>query len=84
MDLVSLAPGLVEASSGDADSLTGRKIVRNGSLEMLVNDVGQSITKIGSIVGGAGGYVEKSTQTNSGGHSANLTGRVPQRVSIKS
>jgi hypothetical protein len=65
------------ASSGDADSLTGRKIVRNGSLELLVNDLGQSITKIGSLVTGAGGYVEKPTQSNSSGHSANLTVRVP-------
>jgi len=65
------------AASGDADSLAGRKIVRNGSLELLVNDVGQSITKIGSLVSGAGGYVEKSTQSNSSGHSANLTVRVP-------
>lgn len=68
---------LVEASSGDADTLTGRKIVRNGSLELLVNDVGQSISKIGTLVTAAGGYVEKSTQTNSGGHSADLTVRVP-------
>jgi hypothetical protein len=44
---------------------------------LLVNDVAQSITKIGSLVSGAGGYVEKSTQTNSGGHSASLTVRVP-------
>jgi hypothetical protein len=72
-----VAPASVQASSGDADALTGRKIVRNGSLELLVNDVAQSITKIGSLVSGAGGYVEKSTQTNSGGHSASLTVRVP-------
>lgn len=67
----------VRASSGDAENLTERKIVRNGSLELLVNDVAQSITKIGALVTGTGGYVEKSTQTNSGGHSADLTVRVP-------
>ena len=73
----SLSSATVQASSGDADALTSRKIIRNGSLELLVNDVGQSITKIGSFVTAAAGYVEKSTQSNSGGHSANLTVRVP-------
>jgi len=72
-----VAPRAGKASSGNPDALTDRKIVRNGSLELLVNDVGQSITKIGSLVSGAGGYIEKSTQSNSGGHSANLTVRVP-------
>src|SRR5579864_313925 len=65
------------ASSRDPDALDTRKIIRNGSLDLLVNDVGQSITKIGSIVTGVGGFVEKSTQTNSGGHSASVTIRVP-------
>ena len=65
------------AAVGEPDTLSGRKIVRNGSLDLLVNEVGQSFTKIGSIVTGAGGYVEKSTQTNSGGYSANMTIRVP-------
>ncbi len=65
------------ASSGKPDTLDARKIIRNGSLELLVNDVGQSIDKIGFIVTGVGGFVEKSTQTNSGGHSASVTVRVP-------
>ncbi len=65
------------ASSGEPDTLATRKIIRNGSLDLLVNDVSQSIEKIGSIVTGVGGFVEKSTQTNSGGHSASITVRVP-------
>lgn len=68
---------LALAAPLESDSLTTRKIVRNGSLELLVSDVGQSITKITSIVNGVGGFVEKSTQTNSGGHSATVTVRVP-------
>jgi hypothetical protein len=68
---------VAEAFPGQPDSPDIRKIVRNGSLELLVNDVGQSIDKIGSIVTGAGGFIEKSTQTNSGGHSASVTVRVP-------
>ena len=65
------------ASPGQPDTLDARKIVRNGSLDLLVADVGQSIEKIGSIVKGAGGYVEKSTQSNSGSHSASVTVRIP-------
>lgn len=65
------------ASSGRSDIVENRKIIRNGSLDLLVTDVGQSIDKIGSIVTGIGGFVEKSTQTNSGGHSASVTVRVP-------
>ena len=65
------------AASKQYDSLDTRKIIRNGSLDLLVNDVGQSIDKIGTIVAGMGGFVEKSTQTNSGGHSASVTVRVP-------
>ncbi len=64
-------------TSGQSESLDARKIIRNGSLELLVNDVGQAIAKIGSVATGLGGFVEKSTQTNSGGHSASITVRVP-------
>ena len=64
-------------SPEESETPIPRKIVRNGSLELLVRDVAQSVTRIGSIVTGVGGYVEKSTQTNSGGHSANLTVRIP-------
>jgi hypothetical protein len=53
------------------------RIIRTGTLDLPVNDVGQSISKIGSIVIRVGGFVEKSTQTNSGGHSATMTVRVP-------
>jgi hypothetical protein len=65
------------AASAQPDTLDNRKIIRNGSLDLLVNDVGQSTTKIGSLVTALGGFVEKSSQTNSGGHSASVTVRVP-------
>jgi hypothetical protein len=65
------------AASGQSDTPDTRKIIRNGSLDLLVNDVGQSIDKIGSIVNGVGGFVEKSTQINSGSHSASVTVRIP-------
>jgi hypothetical protein len=63
--------------SGQPDALDARKIIRNGALDLLVTDVGQSIEKIGSIVKSAGGFVEKSTQSNSGSHSASVTVRIP-------
>jgi hypothetical protein len=67
----------VLASTSQVDTPDNRKIIRNGSLDLLVNDVGQSIGKIGSLVTTLGGFVEKSSQTNSGGHSASLTVRIP-------
>ena len=76
----NLAPASVStalASAEQSDALDARKIIRNGSLDLLVTDVSQSIDKIGSIVTAAGGFVEKSTQLNSGVHSASVTVRVP-------
>jgi hypothetical protein len=72
---VLMSPARV--SSGQPDTLDARKIIRNGALDLLVNDLGQSIEKIGSIVRGAGGFVEKSTQLNSGSRSASVTVRIP-------
>jgi hypothetical protein len=69
--------GVALASVAQSDAIATRKIIRNGSLELLVNNVDQSVDKIGSIVVGVGGFVEKSAQTNSGGHSAAMTVRVP-------
>src|ERR1700758_4033366 len=54
-----------------------RKIIRNGSLELVVVDVDQSNNKIRSIVEGLGGFVEKATQTNVNGRTATITVRVP-------
>jgi hypothetical protein len=64
-------------SPGLSDAAATRKLIRVGSLDLLVNDVGRSIDKIGSLVTAVGGFVEKSAQTNSGGHSASVTVRVP-------
>lgn len=64
--------------SAQTDSVgTPRKIIRNGSLEITVSDVDQASTKIRSIVESLGGFVEKSSQTNVGGHTATITARVP-------
>src|ERR1700693_4310885 len=68
---------VVMRSSEQSDYLVILKIIGPGALDLLLNDVGQSISKIGAIVIGVGGFVEKSTQTNSGGHSATMTVRVP-------
>jgi hypothetical protein len=76
LGLADSSAGIVLASPSTPDALP-RKVIRNGSLDLLVNDVGQSIDKISSIAVAAGGYVEKSTQTNSGLHNASVTIRVP-------
>ena len=65
------------ASKGQPDTPDSRKMIRNGSLDPLVTDAGQSIDKIGSLVTAVGGFIEKSTQTNRGGRSASVTLRVP-------
>jgi hypothetical protein len=71
----SVSVALAESAQPGAPDT--RKIVRNGSLDLLVNDIAQSVEKIGSLVSAAGGFVEKSAQTNSGSHSASVTVRVP-------
>lgn len=63
--------------SAQTSATASRKIIRNGSLEVTVLDVNQAVTKIRSIVEGLGGFVEKSSQTNVGGHTATITARVP-------
>jgi hypothetical protein len=63
--------------SAQTPSTTPRKIIRNGSLEIVVAEIDQAIAKIRSIVDGLGGFVEKSSQTNVGGHTATVTVRVP-------
>jgi hypothetical protein len=71
LQTVSLVAEQTEAPPGN------RKIVRNGALELLVADVGQTASKIGILAVGMGGFVEKSVQTNTAGHTAVITVRVP-------
>ena len=70
-------PSVAQASSGQPNTLDARKIIRNGSLDLLVNNVSQSVEKIASLATAAGGFVEKSNQTNSGSHAASVTLRIP-------
>jgi hypothetical protein len=63
--------------SAQTPTTAPRKIIRNGSLEITVSEIDQAIAKIRSIVEGLGGFVEKSSQTNVGGHTATVTVRVP-------
>ena len=67
----------VVSAAESPQSITDRKVISNGSLNLLVNDVAQSTQKITSTATAAGGFVEKATQTNTGGHSASITVRVP-------
>src|SRR5579864_7729245 len=61
----SYSANAAPASPSEPDTFDTRKIIRNGSLELLVNDVAQSVARISAIVSGVGGFVEKTTQTNS-------------------
>jgi len=70
-------PTLALVSAESSPTGTPRKIIRNGSLELVVIDVDQTNNKIRSIVEGAGGFVEKATQTNVSGRTATITVRVP-------
>ena len=63
--------------SAQTSATAPRKIIRNGSLEVTVADVDRASAQIRSIVEGLGGFVEKSSQTNVGGHTATVTARVP-------
>lgn len=70
--------GLLKLVSEQTESTTeSRKIVRNGSLDLLVSDVGQAAAKVRAVADRLGGFVEKSSQTSLGGHSAVITLRVP-------
>lgn len=73
----STGPTFALVSTEGSPTGTPRKIIRNGSLEIVVIDVDQANNKIRSIVEGLGGFVEKATQTNVNGRTATITVRVP-------
>lgn len=73
--LEGATPALVSAEK--VPTAAPRKIIRNGSLALVVLNVDQASNKIRSIVEGMGGFVEKATQTNVGGSTATITVRVP-------
>jgi hypothetical protein len=66
---------LVSAERSPRD--TPRKIIRNGSLQLVVLDVDQASNRIRSVVENVGGFVEKATQTNVSGRTATISVRVP-------
>jgi len=70
-------PTLALVSAESSSTAAPRKIIRNGSLELVVANVDQANNKIQSIVEGRGGFVEKATQTNVSGRTATITVRVP-------
>jgi hypothetical protein len=86
----AVAPQRISGYLGDADKRnfkavserlsdldTNRKIIRHASLELLVDDIGQAVNRIRTTTDGVGGFVEKSSQTNTGSSSAIMTVRVP-------
>lgn len=75
--LVKSKAELQSISAQLASTTVPRKIIRNGSLELVVVNVDDASNKIRAIVEGLGGFVEKSAQTNVGGRTATITVRVP-------
>jgi hypothetical protein len=60
-----------------APAAQDRKIIRNGSLDLLVNDVSATVDKVRTSVEAVGGYVEKAEQRHTGSTSASMIVRVP-------
>lgn len=51
---------------GAAKTIDGRKIVRNGSMTLIVTDVLQTIAQVESVARSAGGYVQSSSLARTG------------------
>jgi hypothetical protein len=71
-----VATELQQASEVGA-SLESRKIICTGSLELLVRDVPDAAGKIRGTASSLGGFVEKSSQADTGGITASIVMRVP-------
>jgi hypothetical protein len=73
------APAATAAPPADgAEAAPGVLIVRTGTLELQVKDVGAVVTRARDLVTSLGGYVAGSEETNQGDkHVATITYRVP-------
>lgn len=71
------APVFADSTQTTESASAERKIIRNGSLELLVKDVPGTIDKIRAAVESMGGYVEKSEQKHTGFATASMIVRIP-------
>ena len=72
-------PPPFEPTAGETAADVDQKIIKTGSLELMVNDVSQTATKISSLATGTGGFVQDSSvsQTENGSRYGGITIRVP-------
>lgn len=71
-------PGLPSVQAGD---VSDKKVVRNGSLSLVVNKIEKAIEQIKGIVEGSGGFVQNSSVYDTGNNKkgGNITVRVPEK-----
>lgn len=67
------------ASSDATDAETAQKIIKTGSLSLVVDDVAQAASKATAIATGTGGFVQESdvSEREDGTHFGNVIVRVP-------
>lgn len=67
----------LQLAAAQSEQTPNRKLIRNGALDLVVKDIEQANEKVRAIVDGTNGYVESSTQSNTGVHTAKITVRIP-------
>src|SRR6185312_8080758 len=58
----------LQLAAAQSEQTPNRKLIRNGALDLVVKDIEQANEKVRAIVDGTNGYVESSTQSNTGVH----------------
>jgi len=70
-----------EPRAGQTAAEVDQKIIKNGSLQMVVMDVGEAATRIAAAAAGKGGFVQSSsiTERADGTHYGQISVRVPAK-----
>ncbi len=68
-------------TAGQTAAEVDQKIIKNGYLQLVVGNVGESIAKITALAGQKGGFVQNSsvTERSDGTHYGQITVRVPSK-----
>ena len=76
-----MMPRPIEPTAGATAAEVDQKIIKNGSLQLVVIDVADAAAKITAAASGRGGFTQSSTVTEraDGTHAGYLTIRVPSR-----
>lgn len=81
MDL-SIAPSPEAPTAGSTAAEVDQKIIKTGYLDLQVNDVSESVSKISTYTNGNGGFVQDSdiSEREDGTHFGNMTVRLPSET----